>query len=430
MSRRGGRGFPGFPLRFSGTSAGEGPLISRRLAPASLCYPVAPVTTSLPRALCVLTLLLGAPAWPQGRVAPAGHLATARLGHTATRLADGRVLVVGGRGVDGLEVLASVEVYQPRTGRWATAAPLATGRAQHTATLLPDGRVLVAGGVAAAGEGDLARFVALDSVEVYAPATGRWLPGPPLGQAREGHSASLLVDGSVLVAGGTREGRQALASVERLSAGARGWEPGPPLPAPRWAHQAVGLGDGSEALLGGRTLAAVADGGARPEVSLAVWRFLPREGRWEAAPSLAEGRVGGTAAWVKGLGLLALGGHTGDTLTNLGEAWTPGAPAFVPLAAQLPSGLAHHTATPLPDGALLVVGGERPQAVDSPWVLRWDRGRWCLAGQLATARLGHTATLLQDGRVLVVGGTSAGIPEAQAEAWAPAAGACPPPPGT
>ncbi len=199
---------------------------------------------SLARA-ALLLLVAGAPALAQGRVTSGGHLATARLDHTATLLPDGRLLVVGGRGVDGLTALASAELYQPRTGRWAPAAPLRTGRAQHTATLLPDGRVLVAGGVAVAGEGDAAAFLALASVELFSPATGRWTPGPPLAEARGNHTATLLPDGTVLVAGGTREGRGALASVEVLAPGAHAWAAAAPLPSPRWAHQAVRLGDGT-----------------------------------------------------------------------------------------------------------------------------------------------------------------------------------------
>src|SRR5207237_6352376 len=76
-----------------------------------------------------------------------GSLAIGRASPTATALADGTVLVVGGYGVSGaMEPLAGVEIYQPATGTFVTTAGLATGRVDHTATLLTDGSVLIASG--------------------------------------------------------------------------------------------------------------------------------------------------------------------------------------------------------------------------------------------------------------------------------------------
>ena len=73
-----------------------------------------------------------------------------RVGHTATLLPNGLVLVVGGVN-DLSDHLASAELYNPSTGTWTPTGSLATGRAGHTATLLPNGQVLVAGGVAGSG---------------------------------------------------------------------------------------------------------------------------------------------------------------------------------------------------------------------------------------------------------------------------------------
>lgn len=90
----------------------------------------------------------------------------ARFGHTATLLTDGRVLVTGGC-CDHLtgRVLSSAELYDERSGRWTTVAGMMTGRQGHTATLLPDGRVLVAGGCG--GDGGVCG--ALDNAEIYTP---------------------------------------------------------------------------------------------------------------------------------------------------------------------------------------------------------------------------------------------------------------------
>ena len=83
------------------------------------------------------------PAGMPGAWTLTGSLDTARYLHTATLLADGRVLVTGGWGWGGL--LASAEVYNPAAGQWTPTDSLNTGRFWHTATLLADGRVLVTG---------------------------------------------------------------------------------------------------------------------------------------------------------------------------------------------------------------------------------------------------------------------------------------------
>ncbi len=92
----------------------------------------------------------------------AGSLQQARVGHTATLLPDGRVLVVGGVG-RRYDDLASAEIWDPATSVFAPAGSLTRGRSYHTATLLPDGRVLVVGGEDSDG--------AMASAEVWSPST-------------------------------------------------------------------------------------------------------------------------------------------------------------------------------------------------------------------------------------------------------------------
>jgi hypothetical protein len=92
-----------------------------------------------------------------------GSLATARKLHTATLLSDGRVLIAGGGTYDGdrWNMLAAAELYDPTTGKFSPTGSLATARDLHTATLLSDGRVLIAGGYD--GSGPFA------SAELYQP---------------------------------------------------------------------------------------------------------------------------------------------------------------------------------------------------------------------------------------------------------------------
>ena len=79
---------------------------------------------------------------------PTGNLNTARAGHTATLLPDGKVLVAGGiaNNSDPLNFLDSAELYDPALNTWSSAGGLNSGHYSQTATLLPNGKVLVAGG--------------------------------------------------------------------------------------------------------------------------------------------------------------------------------------------------------------------------------------------------------------------------------------------
>ncbi|MEI2691730.1 MAG: kelch repeat-containing protein [Anaerolineae bacterium] len=91
---------------------------------------------------------------------------TARRLHTATPLADGRILVAGGLNANN-GWLASAEVYDPATGQWSSAGNLSNARYNHTTTLLADGQVLVAGMPDVSGASPL-------SAEVYDPAGNTW----------------------------------------------------------------------------------------------------------------------------------------------------------------------------------------------------------------------------------------------------------------
>ncbi|MDP9404979.1 MAG: kelch motif-containing protein [Actinomycetota bacterium] len=85
---------------------------------------------------------------------------------------------------------------KPGTGAWAPTLPVSPGRVGHTATLLANGKVLVVGGIDP-------NFNIVSSATLYDPATGTWSPTGTLGQARRDHTATLLGDGKVLVAGGS-----------------------------------------------------------------------------------------------------------------------------------------------------------------------------------------------------------------------------------
>ncbi len=152
-----------------------------------------------------------------GTFSPTGSMATARERHTATLLADGRVLVTGGQGeppAGDPTGLASAELYDPKTGTFSPTGPMTGRRVFHTATLLADGRVLVTGGLQTLAVGG---GFPLASAELYDPKTGTFSPTGSMATARIDDTATLLADGRVLVAGGTDLPNAESASGEMLA---------------------------------------------------------------------------------------------------------------------------------------------------------------------------------------------------------------------
>src|ERR1035438_8874987 len=177
-----------------------------------------------------------------------GSQAAPRVFHTATLLPSGKVLIVGGYGSSG-GLLSSAELYDPASGTWTTTGALATAREYHTATLLPNGMVLVVGGETnnqiILGNNSLA------SAELYNPATGHWTATGPLKYGRYQHTATLLQNGKVLVAGGT--GYSPTATAELYDPAAGTWTTTGAMSTARAQHTATLLPDGRVLAGGGNS---------------------------------------------------------------------------------------------------------------------------------------------------------------------------------
>src|SRR6266540_4955497 len=160
-----------------------------------------------------------------------------RAGHTATRLPDGNILVVGGE--NGSGPVCGAEIFDPASRTFSLGAGLMTARTEHTATRLSDGRVLVIGGRTSNR--------LLDATEIYDPETRSFSPGPVLDTARAGHTATLLPDGRIVVVGGDSGGSvevfdPQVGAFQRVEAR---------LAVPRRYHVAALLKDGTLLIAGG-----------------------------------------------------------------------------------------------------------------------------------------------------------------------------------
>lgn len=178
-----------------------------------------------------------------------GSMAATRFGHTATLLANGKVLVAGGGGLaPGATIccdpLASAELYDPASGTWTATATMTIPRVDEPALLLPDGRVLVLGGADAG------------AAEVYDPGSGTWTRTENMPTPRSDFAATVLPDGKVLVVGGGNlkdaQGLGvALASADLYDPGNGSWTSTASLGIPRYGHTATLLPDGKVLVAGG-----------------------------------------------------------------------------------------------------------------------------------------------------------------------------------
>ncbi len=350
-----------------------------------------------------------------------GDMIMARAEHTATLLPDGRVLVVGG--LDSVDEqtqqsLASAELYDPSTGMWNSTGSMTTPRARHTATLLPDGQVLVVGGYCPGlttkgcpvlGDPDHAIDPdgAISLAELYDPKTGTWTTTGNMTTTRFGHTATLLTDGRILVAGAEHGMPDAiLASTELYDPSTGRWTATSDMTTARTQQFAVMLGDGK-----------VLVGGGIGPISSTAHDYLvsaelydPISGIWTATGNLLTPRAqGGTIALLTdGKVLVAGGDGPGDAMLASAELYDPGSRSWT-TAASMSGRRGGSASVSLPDGDVLVVGGfdvgnETGHGIAPSELFDPKAATWKVDGNIGMPRFAHTATLLGDGQVLVAGG--------------------------
>jgi hypothetical protein len=272
----------------------------------------------------------------------AGDLAQARAYSSATVLADGAVLIVGGLDGDSRDRTSTkAELFDPLAGR-SVALPAVPGRVHHTATRTGE-LVVVTGGVEFVGKD----WTALARTDVFDTRTRAWHVAGSLARKRSDARATTLKDGRVLVAGG-HDGPQLLGSVEIFDPRTNEWTAAAPLPI------------------------------ARSQFTIAT---------------LPDGRV------------LAAGGLEAPGIpSNTSALYDPAANAWT-LGPRLLYERALHADAQLADGSVLLVGGQK-SAGGSVEMYDARLGQFVVYGRLAEGRMLAQAAVLPDGSVLVTGGVS------------------------
>jgi N-acetylneuraminic acid mutarotase len=339
---------------------------------------------------------------------PVGDLNVARSYHTATPLLDGRVLVAGGS-LPTHPGLSSAEIYDPITQTWTPTGSMQRSRCAMAAVRLLDGRVLVSGGRCGAGGG-----FSTNTAEIYNPATGTWTLTPNMNRDRTLHTATLLLDGRVLVAAGYSDGGFGFqAAAEIYNPVNNTWTPAASMGTGRWQHTATLLTDG-------RVLVAAGENYAFCNITSCAIKsaeiYNPVTGAWNTSGNLNFARV------AHGAELLP----NGKVLVAGGLSYSNFSPAFSLASAELfdptvevgvwtSTGSLHDArhsfvTVRMPDGKVLVAGGGKYTAGSGPVVLNGaetydpNSGGWIQIASLNEARYTSAGTLLADGTVLVSGG--------------------------
>lgn len=298
------------------------------------------------------------------------------------------------------------------TGTFTTTGSMTAPRYLHTATLLLDGRVLIAGG----GAGT--------SAELYDPETGTFTPTGNMTTSRWSHTATLLADGRVLIAGGFTE--EGAFPVRATTGSAELYDPatgtftatGNMITAQIW-HKATLLGNGKVLIAGG----------ASDEVSPitpTAQLFDPATGTFAPTGTYAS------TTYVDGRPILPTPTFTATLLADgkvLIAGWGGSAELYDPAAGAFSlTGVPQNTrwtASLLTNGEVLFSGGnDDPGADFGAELYDLPTGTFTVTGYLSKARVGHTSTLLPDGTVLIAGAETAppGTRLGSAELYDPAMG--------
>jgi uncharacterized repeat protein (TIGR01451 family) len=274
----------------------------------------------------------------------------------------------------------------------------------HTATLLNDGRVLVAGG----NDG----LKTLDTAELYDPATNSWSLATNMISSRESHTATLLSNGKVLVVGGSTSNR-----AEVYDPTTNTWTQTGMVSSSRFYHTATLIGSGKVLVAGG------ANANFTTYYNTGEL-YDPATNSWSSGGTMNGARSTHTATLLANGKVLAAGGFDSITLLNTADVYNPATNTWTSTAGNMQTARFYHTSTLLQNGKVLIAGGfDESNLFSSAELFDPATGLWSFTGSLNTARDLHTATLLPSGLVLVTGGyDGSGFATAATEVYNPTGG--------
>jgi len=279
---------------------------------------------------------------------------------------------------------------------------MGSGRDGHTATLLNNGKVLVTGGTSATAD--------LATAELFDPTAGTFTATGSMESPRISHTATLLAGGKVLITGGYGGGTQ-FATAELYDPSSGAFAATGSMETTRQSHTATLLKDGKVLITGGM------DSAAAPLATAEI--FDPASGTFTATGSMGTARYSHTATFLPDSGKVLITGGGSATA----ELFDPTTGSFSPTGS-MASARTSHAAT-LENGKVLVTGGTDAggKALATAEIFDPASGTFATTGSMGTARYIHTATLLSDGNVLVTGGlANASTPLSAAELFDPSNG--------
>jgi len=331
-----------------------------------------------------------------------GNMRSARDGHTATLLVNGKVLVAGGTN-NGV-ALTSAELYNRTTGTWSSTGSMKVARTLARAVLLSSGSVLVMGGCI-----NDCLSSTTKSAELYNPSTGAFTSTASMIQARAEFAVTLLANGQVLVAGGCTafDANGCLSTTNKAeiydpTAGT--WKATTAMRAARHAMTATLLTSGKVLVAGGATSAS--------DALNSTELYDPTAKTWTLGTKMITARSD-YASILLGTGqVLFTGGENinGVSISNA-ELYNPSSGKFT-ATGKMTATREEHTGVLLASGKVLVSGGNKVTSTTQTPLASAElydptSGVWTATGSMSHARAGHTSTVLTTGRVLNAGGSDA-----------------------